>query len=37
MLSAHETTLQITHLSPEATRQLAPSFATLPHTEHADG
>ncbi|EEX37352.1 agglutination protein [Vibrio metschnikovii] len=37
MLSAHETTLQITHLSPEATRQLALSFATLPHTEHADG
>lgn len=37
MLSAHETTLQITHLSPEAIRQLAPSFATLPHTEHADG
>ncbi|MBC5850038.1 2OG-Fe dioxygenase family protein [Vibrio metschnikovii] len=37
MLSAHVTTLQITHLSPEATRQLAPSFATLPHTEHADG
>ncbi|WP_187985696.1 2OG-Fe dioxygenase family protein [Vibrio metschnikovii] len=27
----------MTHLSPEATRQLAPSFATLPHTEHADG
>ena len=37
MLNAHENTLHITRLSQEAIQQLAPSFAQLPHTEHADG
>ncbi|MDQ2163705.1 agglutination protein [Vibrio sp. B4-12] len=37
MLAVHENTLQITQLSQKAIQQLAPSFAQLPHTEHADG
>ncbi|AKG69741.1 TPA: 2OG-Fe dioxygenase family protein [Serratia fonticola] len=37
MLNKHENILQITHLSREGMVQLAPSFNTLPHTQHADG
>ncbi|MEX2941904.1 2OG-Fe dioxygenase family protein [Serratia fonticola] len=37
MLNKHENILQITHLSREGIAQLAPSFNTLPHTQHADG
>ncbi|WP_421081491.1 2OG-Fe dioxygenase family protein [Serratia fonticola] len=37
MLNKHENILQITHLSQEGIAQLAPSFNTLPHTQHADG
>lgn len=37
MLRSHPNTLHITQLSHSATHQLAPSFAELPHTNHADG
>ncbi|EGU47147.1 hypothetical protein VII00023_00795 [Vibrio ichthyoenteri ATCC 700023] len=37
MIHSHENTLQLTHLSGNAIRQLAPSFSSLPHTQHADG
>ncbi|NLS11364.1 agglutination protein [Vibrio sp. SM6] len=37
MLHCHENTLHITNLSLEGRTTLAPSFFTLPHTEHADG
>ncbi|WP_456297412.1 2OG-Fe dioxygenase family protein [Vibrio sp. AK197] len=37
MLHTHENTLHITQLSQQALQQLSPSFANLPHTEHADG
>lgn len=37
MLHEHENTLHITKLSHGAIDQLAPSFQSLPHTEHADG
>lgn len=37
MLHSHENTLHLTQLSRQAIEQLSPSFATLPHTEHADG
>lgn len=37
MLRSHPNTLHITKLSHSAIHQLAPSFAQLPHTNHADG
>ncbi len=37
MLHTHENTLHITQLSARALQQLSPSFANLPHTDHADG
>ncbi|KFA95475.1 MULTISPECIES: 2OG-Fe dioxygenase family protein [Vibrio] len=37
MLHSVESTLHLTSLSGRSTEQLAPSFATLPNTEHADG
>ncbi|KQA19638.1 2OG-Fe dioxygenase family protein [Vibrio metoecus] len=37
MLRSHPNTLHITQLSSAAIHQLAPSFAELPHTGHADG
>ncbi|CAI0704587.1 Uncharacterised protein [Serratia grimesii] len=37
MLQKHENVISMTMLSHQATRQLMPSFSTLPHTQHADG
>lgn len=37
MLSTADSTLHLTSLSSEAINQLAPTFATLPNTKHADG
>ncbi|CAI0865528.1 Uncharacterized protein conserved in bacteria [Serratia entomophila] len=37
MLQKHENVISMTVLSHQATQQLMPSFAFLPHTQHADG
>ncbi|MGL6258759.1 2OG-Fe dioxygenase family protein [Vibrio sp. WXL210] len=37
MFTTHENTLHLTSLSQTAVKQLSPSFAALPHTDHADG
>lgn len=37
MLHSSESTLHLTSLSGRAIEQLAPTFATLPNTQHADG
>ncbi|USD64140.1 2OG-Fe dioxygenase family protein [Vibrio sp. SCSIO 43136] len=37
MLSGHESTLQLSHLTAHTIEALAPSFSHLPHTKHADG
>lgn len=37
MLHSHPNTLHVTRLSQGALTQLSPSFAQLPHTDHADG
>ncbi len=37
MTTSFESTLQLTSLTPQSIAKLAPSFAKLPCTEHADG
>lgn len=37
MTTRFESTLQLTSLTPQSIAKLAPSFAKLPSTEHADG